>query len=171
MAPTRLTLIACLAALGLATTGARAAPRTQIVKGEASAKIVVYDSLCDEDNSLECLVLEIGCERPGDFTATVFDLQSRDAASVFAKGNGKGSVSVGGTGFVLQVVRVALSDYTFNWNVTATSLEKGREIWGAISTASEVQLQTGTKKAALRRSDAGEEAFRAVVAMCGAQGE
>lgn len=145
-----------------------AAPRSRIVKSDAAAKIVLYDSLCDEDNSLECLIAEIGCDAPGDFTASVFGLNPKDAASVFAKGNGKGSLSVGGSNWTLQVIKVALSEYTFNWDVTTASLEKGREVWGAVWNAESVQLQVGAKKAVLRRSDVDEASFRQVVSTCGA---
>ena len=165
MALARLTLVCWLVVNGAV---AQAAPRIQVTRGEGTARITLYDSLCDEDNALECLIAEIGCDQPGDFTATVFDLQSKDAATIFSKSNGKASVMAGGANFVLQVSRVALSEYTFNWNVTATSLEKGGEIWAAIRGTNEVHLQAGARKALLRRGDVGEDAYRAVVGICGA---
>lgn len=150
----------------LGVLGAEAAPRTRIVKDDAAARIVFYDSLCDEDNSLECLIAEVGCAGPGDFVATIHNLDAKQAAAVFAKANGKGSVAVGGTSFGLQVSKVSLSDYTFNWDVTAVALEKGGEVWKAIWGAGEVVLQAGPKTARLQRGDVGEEAFREVVQTC-----
>ena len=155
--------------LCLCASAAHAAPRTFVQKGDGAAKIVTYDSLCDEDNAIECLVAEIGCSGPGDFTATVHNLNSKEAASVFAKANGKGSVAVGASRWVLQVSKVALSEHSYNWDVTATSLEKGVEIWRAIWGASEVQLQAGTRTVVLRRGDVEEGAFRGVVGICGAE--
>jgi hypothetical protein len=164
----RLVVILAGALLCLAPFGAQAAPRTRIAKDDGAAKIVVYDSLCDEDNSLECLIAEIGCTGPGDFYATVFNLDPKQTAAVFDKAAGKGSVAVGGQSWPLHVTKVALSDYTFNWDVTAASLEKAREIWVAIWSANEVRLQAGPKKVTLQRSDVGEDDFRAVVSACGA---
>ncbi|GJD82815.1 hypothetical protein [Methylobacterium haplocladii] len=152
--------------LCLAPVAGEAAPRSRIVKDDAAAKIVVYDSLCDEDNALECLIAEIGCAAPGDFFATVHNLDAKQAAAVFAKANGKGSVAAGGASFGLQVSKVALSDYTFNWDVTAVALEKGGEVWKAIWGASEVQLQAGPKTVRLQRSDVGEAGYREVVQTC-----
>lgn len=163
----QLALSAVLLTLGLAGP-AQAAPRSKIVRSDSAAKIVLYDSLCDEDNALECLIAEIGCDGPGDFTASVFGLAAKDAASVFAKGNGKGSVSVAGASWTLQVAKVALSEYTFNWDANASSLEQGRQIWGAIWNADSVQLQVGVRKAVIRRSDVDESSFRQVVSTCGA---
>lgn len=160
--------LACIAVVCLPAASAQAAPRTRIVKADEGAKIVFYDSLCDEDNSLECLIAEIGCAGPGDFVATIHNFDAKQAAAVFAKANGKGSVSAAGASFGLQVSKVALSDYTFNWDITAAALEKGGEVWKAIWGASEVQLQVGPKKVALQRSDVGEQAFREVVQTCAA---
>ena len=159
--------VAALLSLALVGT-AHAAPRGKIVRSDTAAKIVLYDSLCDEDNSLECLIAEIGCDAPGDFTASVFGLNAKDAASVFAKGNGKGSVTVGGSNWTLQVMKVALNEYTFNWDVAASSLEQAREIWGALWNAESAQLQVGAKRTAIRRGDIDEAAFKQVVSACGA---
>ncbi|GLS46072.1 hypothetical protein [Methylobacterium brachythecii] len=156
------------ALLCLTSFCAEAAPRTRIVKDDGAAKIVVYDSLCDEDNSLECLIAEIGCTGPGDFYATTFNLDPKQTAAVFDKAAGKGSVTVGGQSWPLHVTKVTLSDYTFNWDVTGVSLEKAREIWVAIWSANEVRLQAGPKKVALQRNDVAEDDFRAVVSACGA---
>ena len=157
------------AVFALLASQAPAAPRTQVVKTDPGAKIVFYDSLCDEDNSVECLIAEIGCNGPGDFAASVFNLDSKQAAAVFAKANGKGSVAVGASNWSLQVSKIALSEFTFNWDVTAISLEKGRDVWRAIGSASEVQLTAGIRKAALRRSDVDEASFRDVVGTCAAE--
>ncbi|MET0258779.1 MAG: hypothetical protein ABW179_09370 [Methylobacterium sp.] len=154
--------------LCLAPVAGHAAPRTRIVRDDAAAKIVFYDSLCDEDNALECLIAEIGCAGPGDFFATTYNLDARQASAVFAKANGKGSVAAGGASFGLQVSKVALSDYTFNWDVTAVALEKGGEVWKAIWGAGEVQLQAGPKAVRLQRSDVGEAGFGEVVRVCAA---
>ncbi|MCE4222995.1 hypothetical protein HCU64_04465 [Methylobacterium sp. C25] len=163
-----LRLVVTLALAWLMPLGAEAAPRSRIAKDDGAAKIVLYDSLCDEDNSLECLIAEIGCTGPGDFFATAFNLDPKQTAAVFDKAAGKGSVSVGGQSWSLHVTKVALSDYTFNWDVTGVSLEKAREIWVAIWSANEVRLQAGPKKVTLRRSDVAEDDFRAVVSTCGA---
>lgn len=154
--------------LCLAPVAGQAAPRTRIVKDDAAAKIVFYDSLCDEDNSLECLIAEIGCAGPGDFFATTYNLDAKQAAAVFAKANGKGSIAAGGASFGLQVSKVQLSDYTFNWDVTAVALERGADVWRAIWGASEVVLQAGPKTARLQRSDVGEAGFGEVVQTCAA---
>lgn len=162
-------LLAGASCLGPCLGPVQAAPRAQVARSGDGAKITLYDSLCDEDNALECLIAEIGCDGPGDFTASVFDLNARDAAAVFAKANGKGSVSAGGGTWPLQVGKLALSPYTFNWDVTMTSMEKAREVWGAIWAADSVQLQVGVKKAVIRRGDVGESGFRDVVSTCGAE--
>ena len=149
--------------------GAEAAPRTLVTRSGDGAKIALYDSLCDEDNHLECLIAEIGCESPGDFTATLFALDNKEAAALFAaKGAGKGSVTAGGASQVLQLTKVALSEYSYKWNATLISYERGREIWGAIWGADSVQLQAGAKKASLARADMNEGSFREVVSACAA---
>lgn len=155
--------------LCLAGAEAAAAPRSLVTKGEGSAKIAFYDSLCDEDNALECMIAEIGCDSPGDFTANLFDLNGRDAASVFAKGNGKGGVAAGGAERSLQVTKVALSEYTYNWNTTLVALEKGGEIWRFIYGSDAVRISAGTKTVTLRRADVKEEAFREAVSICAAE--
>lgn len=150
----------------LAPVAGQAAPRTRIVKDDAAAKIVFYDSLCDEDNALECLIAEFGCAGPGDFVVTLHNLDARQGAAVLAKANGRAQVAAGGVRVDLQVTKLALSDYTFNWDVTAVALERAGAVWTAIAGAGAVQLQAGPKAVTLQRSDVGEEAFREVVAVC-----
>lgn len=164
----RLVVILAGALLCLTSLGAEAAPRSRIARDDGTAKIVVYDSLCDEDNSLECLIAEIGCAGPSDFYATLYNLDAKQTATVFTKSAGNASVSVGGARFGLRVSKVALSDYTFNWDVTALGLEKPADIWRTIWGATEIQLQAGTKSAVLKRGDIEEAGFRDVVSTCAA---
>ena len=163
----RRVLIAGLSAVLLASP-ALAERRSQVVRAEPGASIRLYDSLCDEDNSLECMIAEIGCARPGDFTASVFDLQSKEASTVFAKNNGKASLAAGGQNFELQITKVSLSEYTYHWNVTAMRFERPREVWGAIWGAAEIQLAAGARKATIRRDEIDEGGLRHVVSTCAA---
>ena len=151
-----------------AASGAQAAPRSQLAKSESGAKLLVYDSMCDEDNALECMTAEIGCDAPGEFTASVYGLSAQDAASIFAKGNGRGSVSAGAVGRALQVSKVALSQFTYKWDVSLLSFEKPNEAWGIVWNSPEIQLQAGARKIALRRGELGESALREVVSVCAA---
>lgn len=153
---------------GFLCLGAQAAPRSQVAKSDQGTKILVYDSLCDEDNALECMTAEIGCDAPGEFVASVFGLSAQDAASVFAKGNGKGSVSAGAVGRPLQVSRVSLSQFTYKWDVSLLSFDKPNEAWGIVWNSAEIQLQAGARKIALRRGELGESALREVVSICAA---
>lgn len=160
---------AALAGLvGFQPAEALAASRSQVAKSDHGAKILVYDSLCDEDNALECMTAEIGCDAPGEFTASVYGLSAQDAASVFAKGNGRGSVSAGAVGRALQVSRVSLSQFTYKWDVSLLSFDKPNEAWGIVWNSPEIQLQAGTRKIALRRGEMGESALREVVSICAA---
>lgn len=160
-----------LAAASLAAAaqwGAEAAPRALVTRNGDTTKIAWYDSLCDEDNHLECLIAELGCDSPGDFTATLFALDSKEAATLFGKSAGKGSVTAGGTGQGLQLTKLALSEYSYKWNATLISYEQGRAIWSAIWGADTIQLQAGIKKAVLARADVNEGAFREAVSACAA---
>lgn len=171
MIRTRLLIRIALAVASLAAAapgGAEAAPRTLVTRNGDAAKISLYDSLCDEDNHLECLIAEIGCDSPGDFTATLFALDSKEAAALFGKSAGKGSVTLGGTAESLQLTKLALSEYSYKWNATLISYEHGRAIWSTIWGADTVQLQAGVKKALLARADVNEGSFREVVSACAA---
>ena len=166
-----LILLAGLILAGLAPAGfapAQAAPRTLVVKSGEAAKIAWYDSLCDEDNHVECLIAEIGCDSPGDFTASLFALDAKEAASLFAKTAGKGSVAAGAGSESLQLTKVALSEYSHKWNATLIAYERGREIWGAIWGAQTIQLQAGGRKVSLARAEVDEGSFRQVVGACAA---
>lgn len=151
-----------------APTVADAAPRTLVQRDGGGAKIALYDSLCDEDNHLECLIAEIGCDGPGDFTASLFAFEGKDAATLFAKANGKGQVTAAGYGESLQITKVALSEFSYKWNATMISYERGRQIWSAIWSADAVELQAGTRKVTLRRGDVEQSGFRDVVSTCAA---
>lgn len=140
------------------------APHTRVAKDGMGVTFALYEAECD-DNPQECPIAELGCPSRGEFKASIYGLNAKEAGTWLAT-DGKAHLLVGMDRFPLRTLRIENSDMSGDWDVYFMQSDDAAMMWRSMAKPGSLSLSLGNRIVAFPRTVATLNAFRELLRGC-----
>lgn len=158
-----------VATIGLSVPAHAERLATILLKEGVTTKLAIYAAECGAEGYHECVRADLGCERQGEFMASVFGYSGKEAAVVLAQDDGKGSVAFGSKRFALRSESLQYSDMDGDWYAVLRLSDASADVWDAAAKATPIAISLGRKTISMPQTDASRKDLAALVKGCGSK--